>query len=95
METTAPNPVLQADHPLKAYSEEKQLILNLLEELQKTDPRKEDQKFYNIFNQLQTIEKRFERKENQLFLIWKRRDGPVIPRGCGPFMMFCGHSSGF
>src|SRR5690606_18428246 len=58
---------IKPDHPLKNYLKEKELILQLLEELQITDPGKEGQKFYNIFNQLNSIEKRFERKENQLF----------------------------
>ena len=67
MKIISPYPTQWADHPLKAYSTEKELILQLLKEFQKTDPKVEDQKFYNIFNELQTIEKRFERKENQLF----------------------------
>lgn len=67
MKTIFPYSTYQTDHPLKAYSNEKELILHLLKEFQKTDPKLEDQKFYNIFNQLQTLEKRFTRKENQLF----------------------------
>lgn len=49
------------------FSEEKELIVRLLQDLRDTDPASEFQKFYNIFNQLQSIERRFERKENQLF----------------------------
>lgn len=67
METLTTYATLKPDHPLNKYSNEKDLILKLLEELQITHPKKEAQKFYNIFNQLNSIEKRFERKENQLF----------------------------
>lgn len=58
---------LPKGHPVNIYAEEKELIRLLGEELQSTDPAAENQKFYNIFNQLQQIERRFERKENQLF----------------------------
>lgn len=54
-------------HPVKVYFQENDLIHKILEELKAVNPEKETQKFYNIFNQLQTIEKRFARKENQLF----------------------------
>ena len=33
----------------------------------------EAQKFFNIFNQLQQVEKRFERKENQLFPVLEQK----------------------
>ena len=58
---------LPEGHPVCVYFREKDLIMKLLEELNASDPRTQSQKFYNIFNQLQTIERRFERKENQLF----------------------------
>ena len=58
---------LPKGHPVSIYLEEKELIQQLAEELQNTDPEAEAQKYYNIFNQLQQIERRFERKENQLF----------------------------
>lgn len=61
------NIALPDGHPVKIYFEEKDLIIHILEELKSVKPEKEFQKFYNIFNQLQTIEKRFARKENQLF----------------------------
>lgn len=54
-------------HPVKTYFQENDLIHGLLEDLKATDIKTETQKFYNIFNQVQTIEKRFTRKENQLF----------------------------
>ena len=58
---------LPEGHPVSVYFQEKELIMTLLEELNASDPKAQSQKFYNIFNQLQTIERRFERKENQLF----------------------------
>jgi PAS domain S-box-containing protein len=69
---------LPQGHPVSIYFEEKELIQKLTEELQHTDPEAEAQKFYNIFNQLSGIERRFERKENQLFPFLEKRgwNGP-------------------
>lgn len=64
---------LPKGHPVNIYSEEKELIQSLGKELLETDPEAEDQKFYNIFNQLQEIERRFERKENQLFPVLEQK----------------------
>ena len=58
---------LPANHPVQVYYQETKLIRELLQELEETDPKQEFQKYYNIFNHLATIEKRFARKENQLF----------------------------
>lgn len=58
---------LKAGHPVHTYLVEEELINTLLEELLDTDPKEEFQKFYNLFNHLSTVERRFERKENQLF----------------------------
>lgn len=58
---------LPAGHPVKVYYEEADLIHNLIAELKTVNIENEFQKYYNIFNQLSTIEKRFARKENQLF----------------------------
>ena len=65
-------------HPVSVYFQEKKLIIKFLDELKAADPVVEYQKFYNIFNQLQTLEKRFERKENQLFPFLEKRgwNGP-------------------
>jgi PAS domain S-box-containing protein len=49
------------------------LIQALGKELLETNPETENQKFYNIFNQLQQIERRFERKENQLFPVLEQK----------------------
>ncbi|MFK5958560.1 MAG: PAS domain-containing protein [Lutibacter sp.] len=58
---------LPEGHPVKVYYKENDLIQELLVELDKVNPVDDFQKYYNIFNQLTTIEKRFVRKENQLF----------------------------
>ena len=58
---------LPAGHPVKVYYKESALIQELLFELDEVNPVEDFQKYFNIFNQLTTIEKRFVRKENQLF----------------------------
>lgn len=58
---------LKKGHPISIYLQEKKVIEALINELIETDPEIEYQKFYNIFNHLSTIEKRFVRKENQFF----------------------------
>ena len=58
---------LPAGHPVSVYYEEADLIHNLITELKTVNIENQFQKYYNIFNQLITIEKRFARKENQLF----------------------------
>lgn len=58
---------IQDGHPIHTYFKEADVIHQLLEEITNVNPKEEFQKFYNIFNQLATVERRFERKENQLF----------------------------
>jgi PAS domain S-box-containing protein len=58
---------LPIGHPVKVYYEEREIITSLLLELKEVNIDSEFQKYYNIFNQLSEIEKRFVRKENQLF----------------------------
>ncbi len=58
---------LPEGHPVKVYYQESALIQDLLLELYEVDPVADFQKYFNIFNHLSTIEKRFARKENQLF----------------------------
>ena len=58
---------LPEGHPIRTYLHETELIQNLLEEIMQTNPEEDYQKFYNLFNHLSTVEKRFQRKENQLF----------------------------
>ncbi len=58
---------LPEGHPVKVYYQESALIQELLLELTDVNPLEDFQRYYNIFNHLATIEKRFARKENQLF----------------------------
>jgi len=78
MNETIDTSTLPAGHPVSVYIQEKELITILTEELKNTDPASEYQKFYNVFNQLQSVERRFERKENQLFPFLEKRgwNGP-------------------
>ncbi|MCB0482199.1 MAG: DUF438 domain-containing protein [Flavobacteriales bacterium] len=65
-------------HPVKVYYEESAMIHGLLNELKEVDPANDFQKYFNQFNELATIEKRFARKENQLFPYLEKHgwDGP-------------------
>lgn len=69
---------LPEGHPVKIYYEEGELLQDILMELYVADPAEDFQKYFNIFNQLTTIEKRFVRKENQLFPYLEKHgwDGP-------------------
>ncbi|MFV8343719.1 DUF438 domain-containing protein [Flavobacterium sp. XS2P39] len=67
MKETSNTPVLPKGHPVSVYLQESDIIHALLEELSAVNPIDDLQKYINIFNQLHTIEKRFSRKENQLF----------------------------
>ncbi|WP_237275429.1 DUF438 domain-containing protein [Tenacibaculum ovolyticum] len=58
---------LSEEHPIKVYYKESGLIQELLLDLYDVDVVEDFQKYFNLFNQLATIEKRFVRKENQLF----------------------------
>jgi hypothetical protein len=60
-------PKLPEGHPVSVYFQEREIIIRLIEEISTVNVKEETQKYTNIFNQLQTIEKRFARKENQLF----------------------------
>lgn len=69
---------LPEGHPIRVYFQENDIIHSLLEELTAADPAEDLQKYTNIFNQLYTIEKRFARKENQLFPFLEKKgwNGP-------------------
>lgn len=69
---------LPKGHPVSIYLRETELIKKLAGEISETNPVSEIQKYYNIFNQLSEIERRFERKENQLFPYLEKRgwNGP-------------------
>ena len=61
------NNAIKEGHPVFTYFQEVDLIVSLLKELDTVNPAEENQKWFNVFNELATIEKRFLRKENQLF----------------------------
>lgn len=65
-------------HPLNHYIKEIDLLQNIIWELRTVKASEEPQVFFNLFNKLSTIDKRFERKENQLFPYLEKRgwDGP-------------------
>ncbi|MGG7035145.1 MAG: DUF438 domain-containing protein [Flavobacterium sp.] len=69
---------LAEGHPVRIYFQERELIEKLLVELSATNPAEDIQKYINVFNQLGTIEKRFARKENQLFPFLEKKgwNGP-------------------
>lgn len=78
MNDTQNNTAIPEGHPVHTYFQETDIIHKLLEELAITNPMTEAQKFFNVFNELYTIEKRFQRKENQLFPYLEKRgwNGP-------------------
>lgn len=69
---------LPEGHPISIYLQEAKLIKKLTGEISEANPASDIQKYYNIFNQLSEIERRFERKENQLFPYLEKRgwNGP-------------------
>jgi len=67
MTTEFQNKKLEKGHPIQNYLDETLLIRSIADDFIQIDINNDYQKFYNLFNQLATIEKRFERKENQLF----------------------------
>ncbi len=69
---------LAEGHPVKTYYQEKELINSLLDELSVANSKNDLLEYTNIFNQIQTIEKRFARKENQLFPFLEKKgwNGP-------------------
>lgn len=70
--------ILGEGHPIKNYFAENFFLHRLLRELTAADPTQDFQKFFNLFNQLCEIEKRYARKENQLFPFLEKRgwNGP-------------------
>ncbi len=76
---------LPEGHPVKVYYQESALIQDLLLELYEVDPQADFQRYYNIFNQLATIEKRFARKENQLFPYLEKYDWKGPSQGMWSF----------
>lgn len=79
MNTEVQNNPIKEGHPVFTYFQEVDLIVSLLKEFEKTNPLEDNQKWFNIFNELSTIEKRFLRKENQLFPYLEKKgwNGPT------------------
>lgn len=73
MAETTHTPALPEGHPVRIYFQENDLIHSLLNELSNTNPEEDLPKYTNVFNELSTIEKRFARKENQLFPFLEKR----------------------
>ena len=73
MDTEFKNIALIKGHPIQNYLDETALIHKIADEIIQIDIENEYQKFYNALNQLVTIERRFERKENQLFPFIKKK----------------------
>ena len=67
MITEFQNMDLAKGHPIQNYLDETLLIQSIADNLIQVDINNDFQRFYNLFNQLATIEKRFERKENKTF----------------------------
>lgn len=65
-------------HPVRNYFLENFYLEEILSELGETDPIEKFQEFFNLFNQLCEVEKRYARKENQLFPFLEKRgwNGP-------------------
>lgn len=65
-------------HPVQTYFKENFYLQRILGEFEKIDPAQSYQKFFNVFNQLCEVEKRYARKENQLFPYLEKRgwNGP-------------------
>jgi len=74
MNETFNTATLPEGHPVQIYFQENDLIHRLLSELSAANPANDLQQFINIFNQLATIEKRFARKENQLFPFLEKKN---------------------
>ena len=61
--------LFEEGHPIRVYLEENILIKELFEELFKTDPKNDYQKFFNIFNQICEVEKNLQEKRINFFHI--------------------------
>lgn len=69
---------LSEGHPVRTYFLENFHLEKILAEIGETDPVENFQEFFNLFNQLCEVEKRYARKENQLFPFLEKRgwNGP-------------------
>ena len=78
MESTEDTAKLPVWHPINHYLKEIDLLHKIIWELRTVKASEDPQLFFNLFNKLSTIDKRFERKENQLFPYLEKRgwNGP-------------------
>lgn len=76
---------LPAGHPVRTYFDENLHVKSLLRQLGDHPPEKDYQAFFNIFNQLCGVEKRYARKENQLFPYLEKRGWTGPSRGMWAF----------
>lgn len=69
---------LAPDHPIRVYVEENLFLKSLLANLSQVDIMADYQLAYNLFNQIVGVERRYARKENQLFPYLEKRgwNGP-------------------
>lgn len=69
---------LPEGHPVRTYFMENFYIRKVLQEIAEMNIQQDFQKFFNLFNQLSEVEKRYARKENQLFPYLEKRgwNGP-------------------
>lgn len=65
-------------HPVKVYFDENAYLRRVLEEIKQVDAEVDYQAWFNLFNQLCEVDKRYTRKENQLFPYLEKRgwNGP-------------------
>uniref|UniRef100_UPI00403DF6A1 hypothetical protein n=1 Tax=Bdellovibrio bacteriovorus TaxID=959 RepID=UPI00403DF6A1 len=69
---------LPEGHPVRTYFMENFYLQRILKEIDEMDVHQRFQEFFNLFNQLCEVEKRYARKENQLFPYLEKRgwNGP-------------------
>lgn len=59
--------VLPESHPVRVYFDENLYLQSVLKNILEANIKKDFENFFNLFNQLSEVEKRYARKENQLF----------------------------
>ena len=64
---------LKEVHPLRVYFEENEFLKKLIDEIQSFSPETDFPRYINILNQICEVEKRYTRKENQLFPYLEKR----------------------
>ncbi len=64
---------LEAWHPVRVYYEENSYLKKIVHDFSQADPLKDLPLFINLFNQVSEVDKRYTRKENQLFPYLEKR----------------------